>query len=77
MIKVGALCIRTCAVTKQEVLCQIISLYDKRDIDPECPQSIAIVGMVKAMWMSGPHLGKEFRVSRKTFNYRWEAVNDS
>ena len=76
MIKVGQL-FKTEDKTVGTTLCQIISFYDKRDIDPECPQSVAIVSMVKAMWMSGPHLGKEFRVSRKTFNYRWEVVNDA
>ena len=59
------------------VLCEVVSTYNKPDIDPVCPESVAIIGMVKAMWMSGPHIGKTFAVSRKTFNYRWSASNDS
>jgi len=77
MIKVGALCIRTCAVTKQEVLCQIISLYDKRDIDPECVESVAIVPFVKAVWLSGENQGQEFRSARRNFYRSWEVISDT
>ena len=58
-------------------LCEVVSMYDKRDIDPYCSQSVAIVSMVKAMWMSGPHIGKTFTMTRKTFNQRWRLTNDA
>ena len=77
MIKVGALCMRTCAVTKQELLCQIVSLYDKRDIDYDCPESVAIVPMVKAVWLTGSHQGYTFRSARRNFNRSWEVISDS
>ena len=77
MIKVGALCIRTCAVTKQEVLCQIVSLYDKRDIDYECPESVAIIGMVRLVYINEEQLGYESSVSRRSLSTNWEVVNDA
>ena len=77
MIKVGALCIRTCAATNQEVLCQIVSLYDKRDIDPECVESVAIIPFVKAVWLSGENQGQEFRSARRSFYRAWEVISDA
>lgn len=58
-------------------LCEVISTYNKPDIDPQCPESVAIVGMVKAVWLSGPHIGKTFRSARRNFNLNWEVVNDA
>ena len=76
MIKVGKL-YQTADPNAGLTLCQVVSTYNKADIDPMCPESVAIVGMVKAMWMSGPFLGKTFAVTRKTFNYRWSPTNES
>ena len=77
MIKVGALYKRTCQATGEQVLCQIISLYDKRDIDYDCPESVAIVPFVKAIWLSGSDQGKEFRSARRNFYRSWEVIRDS
>ena len=77
MIKVGALCMRTCAVTKQEELCQIVSLYDKRDIDYDCPESVAIIPMVKAVWLTGSYQGHTFRSARRNFYRSWEVISES
>ena len=77
MIKVGALCKRTCVATNQEVLCQIISLYDKRDIDYDCPESVAIIPFVKAVWLSGNDQGKTFRSARRNFYRAWEVISDA
>ena len=60
----------------KDELCEVISTYNKPDIDPQCPESVAIVGMVKAVWLSGPHIGKTFRSARRNFNHNWEVVND-
>lgn len=59
------------------VLCEPVSIYYRGDIDPQCSQSVEMVEMVKARWMSGPHIGKTFSVSRKTFNFRWRLSNDA
>ena len=77
MIKVGALYKRTCQATGEQVLCQIISLYDKRDIDYDCPESVAIVPFVKAIWLSGSDQGKEFRSARRNFYRAWEVISDT
>ena len=77
MIKVGALCRRTCGATGAQVLCQITSLYDKRDIDYECPESVAIVPFVKAIWLSGENQGQEFRSARRNFYRTWEVISDA
>ena len=77
MIKVGALCMRTCAVTKEEMLCEIVSLYDKRDIDYYCPESVAIVPFVKAMWLNGDHQGQVFRSARRNFTRTWKVISDT
>ena len=57
--------------------CQVIDLYAKRDIDPDCHLSIEIVDMVKAVWLTGEMQGKVFTTRAKTFRYRWEVVNDA
>ena len=76
-MKVGALCKRLCQATKQEVLCQVVSLYDKRDIDYDCPESVAIIPFVKAIWLSGENIGQEFRSARKNFSRAWEVISDT
>ena len=76
-MKIGSLCIRTCQVTKQQVLCEIVSLYDKRDIDPGCPQSVAIVPFVKAIWLNGDNQGHPFTSSRRNFCRAWEVISES
>ena len=77
MIKVGALCKRTCYVTGEQELCQIVSLYDKRDIDSDCPESVAIVPFVKAVWLTGGNQGNHFRSARRNFYRAWEVISDT
>ena len=77
MIKVGALCTRTCYVTGEQELCEIVSLYDRRDIDPDCPQSVAIIPFVKAMWLTGGNQGSVFQSARRNFYRAWEVISDS
>ena len=74
MIKIGSLCRR---MHGSQNLCQVVSLYDRRDIDFDCPESVAIVGMVKFILLSGEHIGRTFNQKRSDFNYRWEVVNDT
>ena len=78
MIKVGALCRRNIpGGNDQEILCQITSLYDHRDIDPECVESVAIIPFVKAIWLSGENQGQEFRSARRNFYRAWEVISES
>ena len=67
ILKEGALCTRKCQVTGTQQLCQIVFLYDKRDIDYECPESVAIVPFVKAIWLTGDNQGHPFTSSRRNF----------
>lgn len=48
MIKVGKLAKYK---TDDTVLVEIVSTYNKADIDPNCPESVAIIGMVKVMYI--------------------------
>ena len=77
MIKVGALCKSRPYHSDAEELCQIVSLYDKRDIDYDCPESVAIVPMVKAVWLTGSYQGHTFRSARRNFRRSWEVISDS
>ena len=76
IFKVGTLCRRTCPITQEEQLCEIVSLYDKRDIDYECPESVAIVPFVKAIWLTGEQQGRNFRSARRNFRLNWEVISD-
>lgn len=58
------------------VLCEVVSTYHKADIDPRCSQSVEMVSMVKARWMSGPNIGRTFSMSKMSFNKRWNLNND-
>ena len=56
---------------------EIIRTWNHRDIDPECPESVAIVGMVEIVVLSGPDIGKKrsIRTNRffRNFSYIEEA----
>ena len=75
--KVGALCARKCQATGTQQLCQIVSLYNKRDIDYECPESVAIIPFVKAIWLTGGNQGNYFKSARRNFSRAWEVISDS
>ena len=49
------------------VFVEVLRTYDKADIDPECPESVAIVGMVEARVLSGQDIGKTRRYRRTQF----------
>ena len=76
MIKIGTLCRRRLWSDEPiQNLCQVVSIYDHRDIDPECPESVAIIGMVKFVLLSGDHIGRTFKQKRSDFNHRWEIID--
>ena len=76
-MKVGDLCKSRPHHSDSGYLCQILSFYDKRDIDYECPESVAIVPMVKAIWLTGTCQGQVFRSARRNFYRSWEVISDS
>ena len=53
---------------------EIVRTYNKRDIDPMCVESVAIVSMVEALVISGPGIGKTVKMSTRTFNRSFERL---
>ncbi len=49
-------------------LVEVVRTYNKRDIDPECPESVAIIGMVEIIVLSGTDIGKTMRYPRRSFH---------
>lgn len=76
-MKVGDLCKSRPHHSDTGQLCQIVSIYDRRDIDYDCPESVAIVPMVKAIWLTGNCQGQVFRSARRNFRRSWEVISDS
>ena len=74
MIKVGDLVRHK---HNHDKLAQVTAFWDKRDIDPDCPESVAIIGMVRLMYINEGNLGYEGSVSRRTFSVNWEVVRDA
>ena len=61
-------------LNNEPVLIQIERTYDKPDIDPNCPESVAIIGMVEGLIMSGTGIGKMLRFQRRSFRHRFSKV---
>ena len=59
------------------ILVQVQRTYDKADIDPECPESVAIIGMVEAVVLSGKDIGKTYRYQRRSFRNRFSKVEEA
>ena len=55
-------------------LFQVVRTYNKRDIDPECPMSVAIIPMVEVVVLSGDQIGKKLRWPRKIFRTRMAKI---
>jgi hypothetical protein len=63
--------------SSDEDIVRVESTYDKTDIDPDCPESVAIIGMVKVTILSGDNIGKSATYRRSTFNRIFKALKDS
>ena len=73
MIKVGDLVRHK---HNQDKLAHVVSFWNKRDIDPDCPESVAIIPMVRLMYINEEQIGYEGSVSRRAVSANWEVVND-
>ena len=62
--------------TDATILAEVIGTWNKRDIDPDCPESVAIIGMVKFVYVSGPDMGRERSIKTRNFTHYWEVIND-
>ena len=74
MIKVGDLVRHK---HNPDKIAQVLAFWDKRDIDYDCPESVAIIGMVRLMYINEEQLGYEGSVSRRAFSVNWEIVRDA
>jgi len=62
---------------RTEIIAQIISdPINKRDIDPECPESIAIISGHRIQYISGDQLGQSRFVPYRTLNRSWERIKE-
>ena len=57
-----------------DTLVQIERTYDKRDIDPDCPMSVAIIPMVEVFVLSGEKMGRKFKWRRKSFRQKFSKI---
>ena len=55
-------------------ICQVVGKWDKRDIDPDCPLSVAIVTMYRVVYLTGEDIGKERSVRATQFNRLWKSA---
>jgi len=63
--------------TDISVIAEVISTYDKMDVDPDCNESVAIIGMVKIIYLSGPQQGIKRSLKRMNFTHFWKVINES
>ena len=49
-------------------LVEVNETWNKRDIDPYCPELVAIVPMVTFTYLTGPKIGKTRSVQRRVFS---------
>ena len=63
--------------TDDTILAEVVGTWNKRDIDPDCPESIAIIGMVKFVYVSGTDIGFERSIRYRDFRAYWEVINDT
>ena len=74
MIRIGSLVRHK---HNRDKIAQVTGLWDKRDIDYECPESVAIIGMVRLIYMDEGSLGREGSISRRAFHINWEVISDT
>ena len=63
--------------TDSTILAEVVGTWNKRDIDPDCPESVAIIGMVKFVYVSGTDIGFERSIRYRDFRAYWEVINDT
>ena len=62
---------------EENVIVQVMSTYNKRDIDPECPLSVAIVPMVQLVVWSGNQTGRVLSYNRRVFRKQYAKVGEA
>ncbi len=65
---------RRLATRKDDAVVQIIKTWHKRDIDPDCPLSVAIIPMVQFVVWSDGQKGGTFNFQRQSFHRQYTRV---
>lgn len=60
---------------ENDCLIEVVRTYNHRDIDPDCPESVAIIGMIETVILSGRNIGKTKRFRQIGFWKRFEKVD--
>lgn len=61
----------------QQVLVEVLRTWNHRDIDPECPESVAIVGMLEVVILTGTSMGKKQKYRTRGFRTRFEKISEA
>lgn len=65
---------RHLATRKDDAVIQVVKTWNKRDIDPDCPESVAIIPMVQfVVWLDGQK-GGTFNFQRGSFHRQYTRV---
>ena len=59
---------------EENVVVQIMRTWNKRDIDPDCPESVAIIPMVQLVVWSGNQTGRVVQYNRQVFSRAYEKI---
>lgn len=59
---------------RPEGLCEIVEIYHKPDIDPECEHSVMMVPMVRYRILSTEKIGKIVDTTMGLFKWKWRIV---
>ena len=58
-------------------LAEIAAFWNKRDIDYDCPESVAIIPMVRVIVLTGEDAGKSLTIRRSIFSKKFLMVNQA
>ncbi len=59
-----------------QILVEVVRTYNHSDIDPECPESIAIIGMIETIILSGDNIGKTRKFRQRGFWKSFEKLEN-
>jgi len=78
MIKKGELYrLRSLAGEQVQLFVEVLRTWNHRDIDPDCPESVAIVGMVEIIILAGSNIGKKQKYRSNGFSRKFERISEA
>ena len=76
MVKKGELYrLRSLAGKQVQLFVEVLRTWNHRDIDPDCPESVAIVGMVEIMVLTGSNIGEKQKYRSSGFSRKFERIS--